>query len=69
MKKNLGSKGFRFKWNEGVFFLQNLLKLLSALHEVYMSRILLNIIGSFCKCLSNEYLSSNQFCLTNLQAE
>lgn len=53
VKKNLGSKGFRFKWNEGVFFLQNLIKLLSALHEVYMSRILLNVIGSFCECLSN----------------
>lgn len=47
MKKNLGSKGFRFKWNEGVFFLQNLIKFLSALHEVYMSRILVNVIGSF----------------------
>lgn len=38
MKKNLVSKGFRFKWNEGVFFLQNLIKLLSALHEVYICR-------------------------------
>lgn len=31
-----------------------------------MSRILLKVIGSFYECLSNENLSSNQFCLTNL---
>lgn len=53
MKKNLGSKGFRFKWNEGVFFLQNLIKLLSALHEVYICReFSLTLLGAFVSALA-----------------